>query len=168
MKKDVYGQIILSEDDICDALMKDSSVKIHNAFVDFKPNFNEELEISTPNLQYYDFDQSLNIEEFDTIAQTQWSMPEEYKTLDIAQWLLDKCSTDSQRQRVGEELLLYMDRNLFTLLQYLKYLVDTMRANNIVWGVGRGSSVSSYVLYLIGIHKIDSMYYDLDIKEFLR
>jgi hypothetical protein len=28
--------------------------------------------------------------------------------------------------------------------------------------------VASYVLYLIGIHKIDSMYYDLSITEFLR
>jgi DNA polymerase III alpha subunit len=46
--------------------------------------------------------------------------------------------------------------------------VETMRVNNIVWGVGRGSSVASYVLYLIGVHKIDSMYYDLDIEEFLR
>jgi DNA polymerase III alpha subunit len=61
-----------------------------------------------------------------------------------------------------------LDRNLFQLLQYLKYLVDTMRKHNIVWGVGRGSSVASYVLYLIGVHKINSMYYDLDIEEFLR
>jgi DNA polymerase III alpha subunit len=43
-----------------------------------------------------------------------------------------------------------------------------MRANNIVWGVGRGSSVASYVLFLIGIHKVDSLYYDLPIEEFLR
>jgi hypothetical protein len=95
-------------------------------------------------------------------------MPEEYKNLDIAEYVLSLCKTDEQRQRVGEELLLYLDRDLFTLLQYLKYLVDTMRQHNIVWGVGRGSSVSSYVLYLLGIHRIDSMYYSLDIKEFLR
>ena len=43
-----------------------------------------------------------------------------------------------------------------------------MRDNQVIWGVGRGSSVASYVLYLIGIHKIDSMYYDLPINEFLR
>ena len=53
-------------------------------------------------------------------------------------------------------------------VKYLKYLVDTMRDNQVIWGVGRGSSVASYVLYLIGIHKIDSMYYDLPINEFLR
>jgi DNA polymerase III alpha subunit len=37
-----------------------------------------------------------------------------------------------------------------------------------VWGVGRGSSVASYVLFLIGVHRIDSMKYNLDYKEFLR
>jgi DNA polymerase III alpha subunit len=34
--------------------------------------------------------------------------------------------------------------------------------------VGRGSSVASYVLYLLGVHRIDSMFYDLDPSEFLR
>jgi DNA polymerase III alpha subunit len=65
-------------------------------------------------------------------------------------------------------LLLFQERNLFDLLRYLKYLVDTLRANNMIWGVGRGSSVASYVLYLLGVHRIDSMFYDLDPTEFLR
>jgi len=37
-----------------------------------------------------------------------------------------------------------------------------------IWGVGRGSSVASYVLYLLDVHRIDSMFYDLDPSEFLR
>ena len=82
--------------------------------------------------------------------------------------MLSLCSSDAELQRVGEELLLYQERNLFDLLRFMKYLVDTLRKNNIVWGVGRGSSVSSYILYLLGVHKINSMYYDLDIKEFLK
>ena len=54
------------------------------------------------------------------------------------------------------------------VLQFLKYMVDTLRENNIVWGVGRGSSVASYVLYLLGVHKVNSIKYDLDPTEFLR
>ena len=57
---------------------------------------------------------------------------------------------------------------MIDLLCYLKYLVDTMREHNIVWGVGRGSSVASYCLYLLGVHKIDSIKYELDIREFLK
>jgi DNA polymerase III alpha subunit len=71
-------------------------------------------------------------------------------------------------KRVCEEMDVYVDRGLTPVLKFMIYLVDTMRANNIVWGVGRGSSVASYVLFLIGVHKIDSMKYNLDYKEFLR
>jgi DNA polymerase III alpha subunit len=71
-------------------------------------------------------------------------------------------------QRVGEELLLYQARDLFDLLRYLKFLVDIMKQHNLIWGVGRGSSVASYVLYLLEIHRIDSLHYNLDVVEFLR
>jgi DNA polymerase III alpha subunit len=57
---------------------------------------------------------------------------------------------------------------MFILLKYLKYLVDTMRKNNVVWGVGRGSSVASFVLFLLEVHRINSLYYDLSIDEFLK
>ena len=79
-----------------------------------------------------------------------------------------RAETEEEMQRAGQELLLYQEREMFVLLKYLKYLVDTMRSNNIVWGVGRGSSVSSFVLFLIGVHKINSLYYGLDIDEFLK
>jgi hypothetical protein len=108
------------------------------------------------------------IDQFDAKLQKNWHMPDEYKNLDIAQYVLDLCKSEAELQRVGHELLLYQERNLFDLLRYLKYFVDTMRLNNIVWGLGRGSSVASYVLYLIGVHKIDSLYYDLPIEEFLK
>jgi DNA polymerase III alpha subunit len=95
-------------------------------------------------------------------------MPKEYLELDIAQWVLDKCNGEAELQRAGDELIRFQEREMFNLLRYLKYLVDTMRANGIVWGVGRGSSVSSFVLFLIGIHRINSLYYDLSIDEFLK
>ena len=72
------------------------------------------------------------------------------------------------RQRAGDELMKFQDRDLFPMLNFMKYFVDTMRKKNVVWGVGRGSSVASYVLFLIGVHIIDSIYYDLDINEFLK
>ena len=95
-------------------------------------------------------------------------MPDQYRTLDIAEHVLKLCSTEAQLQRCGAELLLYQERGLFDLLRYLTYLVDVMRDNHVIWGVGRGSSVASYVLYLLGVHRIDSMYYELDPAEFLR
>jgi DNA polymerase-3 subunit alpha len=78
------------------------------------------------------------------------------------------CDTEAELQRCGTELLLYQERNLFDLLKYLKYLVDVMKQNNVIWGVGRGSSVASYVLYKLGVHRIDSLHYNLNVAEFLR
>jgi DNA polymerase III alpha subunit len=107
-------------------------------------------------------------EQFDHRCRNTWFMPDKYKELDIAELVISRCTTPEQLQRCGEELLLYQERGLFNLLRYLVYVVDIMRDNRVIWGVGRGSSVSSYVLYLLGVHRLDSMYYDLDVSEFLR
>ena len=97
-----------------------------------------------------------------------WWMPEEYNTLDIEQYLLNLITTPQQRERVYAELEEFKNREMLPMLQFLVYMVTELKHNNILWGVGRGSSVSSYILYLIGVHKIDSIKYNLDYKEFLR
>ena len=168
MNTDIYGQPILNEDDLCDLYLRDHTRNLSPILVERAINISTELELDNVPKLLEHVAGSETVEEFDQRLQSKWHMPTEYQQLDIAQWVLDQCKTDAELQRVGEELLLYVDRGLFPLLQYLKYLVDTMRANRVVWGIGRGSSVASYVLYLIGIHKIDSMFYSLDIKEFLR
>lgn len=168
MKNDVYGQVIIDEDDLCALYMVDKSRIVKRALVENPIKFDSYLELKNiPELTVYE-KCNLTIEEFDAKCQSFWYMPEEYKNLDIALYVLEKCKTDVERDRVGQELLLYLERNLFMLLKYCVYLVDLMRTNNIVCGLGRGSSVSSYVLFLIGMHRIDSIKYDLDIGEFLR
>jgi DNA polymerase III alpha subunit len=105
---------------------------------------------------------------FDGALQSEWFMPDEYKILLVGDYIQTLCITSEERARVQEELEAYNERGMYPLLQYMIYLVDFMRENNIVWGVGRGSSVASYVLYLIGVHRIDSIQFDLDWREFLR
>jgi len=121
-----------------------------------------------PNLIRYTTDETQSVDQFDQQCQQQWHMPEKYKNIDIAEHVLHLCKTDAELQRCGTELLLFQERNLFDLLRYLHYLVQVMREHNIIWGVGRGSSVASYVLYLLRVHHVDSIYYDLDPREFLR
>lgn len=156
---DKYKQYIYSENDILDIVMQGIDVS------DTKILSNQHIEID--NIEEYK-DPNVSVREFDSANQKNWFMPDKYKNLDIAQHVLGLCKTQEELQRCGKELLMYQDRNLFDLLRYLKYLVDTMKEHNIIWGVGRGSSVSSYVLYLLEVHKIDSMYYDLNVEEFLR
>jgi DNA polymerase III alpha subunit len=109
----------------------------------------------------------LDVEEFDRINQENWFIPDEYKNLDIKSYVLERTPAHAI-DRVNEELNLYDKYNIIDVLKVCIYIVDTLRKNKIVWGVGRGSSVASYVLYLIGVHKVDSIKYDLDINEFLR
>ena len=95
-------------------------------------------------------------------------MPKEYYSMNVLNWLLDKCQSEQEKARVKDEYSLFEQKKFIKVLQFLIYFVDTLRANNVVWGVGRGSSVSSFCLFLIGVHKINPMLYDLDYKEFLR
>jgi DNA polymerase III alpha subunit len=99
---------------------------------------------------------------------TNWFIPYEYKTMDILDWLYQQCPTPEIRERVVEELRLFAKHDMIPVLKTMKYVVDTLRANNVVWGVGRGSSVASYVLFIIGVHKIDSVKYKLPINEFFK
>ena len=170
MSYDRFGILHVSESELCELIYKDPNLVFDQILVDNPEQYNQSVEsfyAELPKLNKY-LEPTVEIEEFDNICQQQWFMPDEYKNLDIAKWVLDQCKQQHELQRVGQELLLYQKKNLFPLLQYLKYLVDTMKKHNIVWGVGRGSSVASYVLYLIGIHSIDSIYYDLPIEEFLK
>jgi DNA polymerase III alpha subunit len=87
--------------------------------------------------------------------------------MDIEAFLVDQCP-EQHYGRLLQELDLYRSHNLIPVLRAMKYIVDTLRANNVVWGVGRGSSVASYVLFIIGVHKIDSVKYKLPINEFFK
>lgn len=97
-----------------------------------------------------------------------WNIPDYYKTLDAKEFILMLCTTKSEIDRVEMEYAMFEERGLVPLLQFLIYIIDYMRKYEIVWGVGRGSSVASYCLYLLGVHKIDSLKYDLPIEEFLK
>lgn len=174
MKYDKYGQAYTTESELCDLLYQNPELSLDRFIVEDPAQFNRACEDTYSefnHLQKYlplDYREEVPLELFDHLQQQAWHMPAEYKELDIAQHILNLCGTQEELQRVGEELLLYQERDLFGLLKYLKYFVDTMRANNVVWGLGRGSSTASYVLYLLGVHKINSLYYDLPIEEFLK
>ena len=96
-----------------------------------------------------------------------WFLPREYREMDIESYLVDQCPIENH-ERLMSELELFKKHKMTDVLIVMKYVVDTLRKNDIVWGVGRGSSVASYALYLIGVHKIDSVKYNLPIEEFFK
>jgi DNA polymerase III alpha subunit len=169
-KIDDYGISHVTSEELCTLLHSNPLLDLSDVWVDDPEEFNNSIRslfYETTQLNKY-HPPEFTVEEFDVDNQSRWFMPNSYKKMDIAKWVLDQCRTDAELQRVGQELMMYQDRSLLDLLRFMKYFVDTMRANNVVWGVGRGSSVSSYVLFLLQVHRIDSLYYDLDINEFLK
>jgi hypothetical protein len=173
MKQNKFGELVFSEHDVCDLLMQGRSVdSLKHLVVDPSVNIEElVMHVERPESLLtwtFPYNKETSVPEFHASQQLMWHMPEKYKNLDIAAHILGLCSSEVELQRCGEELLLYQERNLFDLLRYLKYLVDVMTDNSVIWGVGRGSSVASYVLYKLGVHRVDSLYYKLDCREFLR
>jgi DNA polymerase III alpha subunit len=173
MRITTHGTVVLTEPDILEGLYSKDLEDLGGVVVDDPQLVEQFNQAAISNADKFSpisvFEEiKVSIEEFDRINQSKWFMPQEYQDLDVGRWLLGQCDTDQERQRVEQELGIYDQYQMTMLLNYLKYLVDTMRSNNIVWGVGRGSSVASYCLYLIGVHKIDSLAFDLDIHEFLK
>ena len=169
MKMNQYNEIEVTENDLVEGMLQGKSAKYivtkdtekidsYNHFCTlFK--FDDQIDYETPadTNDKYSYKDANN-----------WWMPEEYKTLDIEQYLLKLITTPQQRERVYAELEEFRQRDMLPMLNFLVYMITELKSNNIMWGVGRGSSVSSYILYLIGVHKIDSIKYNLDYKEFLR
>jgi DNA polymerase III alpha subunit len=167
MKTDNVGRAILENQEVLECLYngKDiSELNIEQVLLDEYNKTVSELRTAKPLKGLVDID----IESFDLNNQKDWYMPEKFKTIDVESYVLGLTKTSEEIDRVKQELELYKKFGSYQVLRFLIYLIDLMRSNNIVWGVGRGSSVSSYILYLIGVHKVNSILYELDINDFLR
>ncbi len=167
MRTDKFGQKIYEATEIFDSLMEDNGL-CGPFLTESEIDIDQTNKISGFNLVEHYVGDNKTINDFDLLNQSLWMMPKSYKQMDICQYILEQCDGEAELQRCGHELLMFQDRDMFDLLRYMKYLVDIMRLNNIIWGVGRGSSASSFVLYKIGVHRVNSLYYHLNVEEFLR
>ena len=169
MRLDKFGNPIFNSQDIFKFLYRGKLTNLKDLTVDYTVDV-VQLE-QTAGFTFQQFNEqldSISIEDFDQALQSDWFMPEEYRDFDVEEWCLQKCTTSEQKQRVLDEIDAYNERGMIPLLQWTKHFVDTCHENGIVWGVGRGSSVASFVLFLLGVHQIDSVKYNLDWQEFLR
>jgi DNA polymerase III alpha subunit len=168
MRIDNLGIPVYSAKDIFDLIYQGKLDVLPNILAEPDDAEVKQFNLHSESVKIQEYQEpQLSKEEFDSLMQSNWNMPEEYKQMDIEGFLVNECPKENY-QRLIEELQEYRERNMLDLLRWLKYFVDTCRKEGIVWGVGRGSSVASYVLYLIGVHKIDSLKYNLDWREFLR
>lgn len=166
MYKDQYDRIVVNNNELFDLLYSGKLRSLKHVYVELSLDIEKYIQTVYQNNDQYDLPKL--VDNIDIDYKNSWLIPKKYKNFDIISWLVEQCKTDVELDRVSVELELYVKYDLIPVLLCIKYLVDVMRENNVVWGLGRGSSVSSYCLYLIGLHKIDSIKYDLDIQEFFK
>ena len=173
MKLDTLGLPKYDVDDCMDLIYKGKLDTLFKVYVEKNSEteqFNQSVKDTGDgqSLKYYE-PLHIGIEEFDQLLQSEWFMPNSYKQFDIEKYLNSVCpKNEISQSRLKNELDKFKELGYMDLLKFLHFLVTFMRENSIVWGVGRGSSVASYVLFLLGVHKIDSIQYQLDWHEFLR
>jgi len=107
-----------------------------------------------------------------------WQMPPEYLAIDLAEYVCnkfteklpslgyDKFQVADATERIYQELNQIAISGMSDLFKCIIFIVDTFKANAQLWGVGRGSSCASYVLFIIGLHMIDCIKWDIDMAEF--
>ena len=169
MKINGKGQVGFTQLELAHMIRKDPTVCIDQAELIDNSVYNQAIQLMYSNMKPLEQWQDCDLDsDYHHKLQSQWLMPEHYANIDIAQLLLSRCDSQEELQRMAHELLLFQEYNLFDLLKYLHYLVETINGAGLVIGVGRGSSVASFALYKLGVHRVNSLYYDLDIAEFLR
>jgi DNA polymerase III alpha subunit len=163
------GQVGFTEDELVHHLRVNPQADISQAALINASSYNRALadmfSESNPLTQWQDCDWD---QQWHQTQQNTWLMPQSWADIDIAQLLLERCDGEAELQRMAQELLMFQDRELLPMLNYLHYLVETLRSQDVVLGVGRGSSVASFALYKLGVHRVNSLYWDLDINEFLK
>jgi DNA polymerase III alpha subunit len=170
VKRNDWGDCIYDEQTLIDEIYHNPDLDIGQLCVESPAQYLsalKELDIDLPIIQAEPV-HTESVENFDRALQSQWYMPEQYQKINVLNYLLERCQNTAERERVQNEYVLFEKKGFVQVLQFLIYFIDTLRENNIVWGVGRGSSVSSFCLFLIGVHKINPLLYNLDYKEFLR
>jgi DNA polymerase III alpha subunit len=108
-----------------------------------------------------------------------WQLPPEFLSLDVEEHVsvvfgerlpaleYDSAQTEDAITRVALELQGFRERGLYDLLRVIIFTLHRFRETNQVWGVGRGSSCASYILFLLGLHVVDPIKFEVPLEEFM-
>lgn len=167
---DEYGRYQLTSDDAIQLLLQGKDIS-GSFFLDDEDVllYNEHVSqvLGSSKLNIYE-GHLVSFEEFHEAHIKSWFIPWQYELMDMREILLNRCTTEIEKTRVDNEYSMFEKYELIPLLKFMKYFMDTVVEKGLVIGVGRGSSVSSYCLYLLGVHRVDSIKYDLDYSEFFK
>ena len=108
-----------------------------------------------------------------SVSTFDWNIPDQYKSIDLTEYCQDQMFArglvdDRYIDRLAMELIAVDDKRMEDFIRCLIYIVDTMKKNNVIWGLGRGSSCASLIMFIIGVNKVDPILYEIDMGEFYK
>ena len=126
MRLDKYSNPVFNEQDLFDALYQGHQFNVYDTMLVERNDNVKQLETQL-GFKFLDpYETHFEIADYDSACQSNWLMPDEYKTLDIEAWLFEQVlAGNPEHTRVTEELNAYKERNMLNLLRWLKYFVDT-------------------------------------------
>lgn len=101
-----------------------------------------------------------------------WNIPSQCKNINLKEYILAKLvdrfpnADDRYVKRLEEELLEITSRDVVDLFRTLIFVTETLLKSDTVLGVGRGSSCASLFLFVLGLHKVDPIKYNIPASEF--
>ena len=126
VKVNMYGQAILSADNLRELLLQGKNISHLNVIsseeIELFEKYQSELLQETITFLNAP-EENLTFDEFHQKCAEEWIFPVIYQQIDVKRWLLDKCSSQAQIDRVNQEYALYEERDLIMLLRLFIFLV---------------------------------------------
>lgn len=103
----------------------------------------------------------------------EWTIPKKYLELNITELCIDalaekRLDDDEYIERLSWELNKMEEKNMHQFVRCLLYVIHQFEEKDVLWGVGRGSSCASLIMYLLGINKVDPVKYGIPAEEFFK
>ena len=110
--------------------------------------------------------------------QMDWQLPDQYKNMNLRETIVaravdrliaidyDEVTQERAALRIQTELDEIEARGMVEFMKTIIYVLDTFREKDIFWGVGRGSSCACYILFILGLHCVDCVKFDVPMSEF--
>ena len=107
-----------------------------------------------------------------------WNLPEPHFSMNLRETIVarsvERLKTLGYTPELDEKAVVRIQaefdeierRGMTQFMKTIIYVLDTFRKQDIVWGVGRGSSCACYILFILGLHVVDCVKLDVPMEEF--
>ena len=132
------------------------------------PNHIKVLESRDSKLfkEKYNKDISSSGEEIEMAPDTTYDESDLKKIIDGISLPRDNTNSKLHNERLQKELDYFNNNNLNYIIVKMYSLIKQFKEDNVIWGVGRGSSCACYIFYLLEVHDINPIKFDIDFREF--